>query len=414
MRVKTYLPALVWLCLGLLLEYSAFVARPRYTKRNPIRSTRPHTRVHTRVTGLGSLKGVRDDEMVEKRVGVLGGVVDIDKVTNGVVNGARSSLSPPPVPPSIPPVTPSAPAVPPSPPVPLSSTPSSSPTNINKAALSAIAEAASQGVEIPDSESLTEIERAARNALGLNEKDALSGDFSAAFSMPVSPLPFTLPQLTNSQKEQLERGERVQEQSDMKREGKGFVVVDVKAPPKDVWDVLLDFESYPKTIPTVRKMNMFTNTRLKEPYYQEKPVQKEDFLNGKIAKLKYSIPSVTRAAFVLSKFRLNIAAIHKYRPHPGGHYMVFTLDPACTNMVLKSAKGVWHTQANPEGKEGYTRVWLLCEVKVSRALPSFITDYAAKRAMPRATQWLKPAVEAASQLWLKEKTDEGETETENT
>ena len=56
-------------------------------------------------------------------------------------------------------------------------------------------------------------------------------------------------------------------------------------------------------------------------------------------------------------------------------------------------------------QEGYTRVWLLCEVKVSRAIPRWITDYAAKRAMPRATQWLKPAVEAAAQLWLKD--DEG-------
>eukprot|EP00957_Ditylum_brightwellii_P010769 816061-Ditylum_brightwellii.AAC.1 len=78
--------------------------------------------------------------------------------------------------------------------------------------------------------------------------------------------------------------------------------------------------------------------------------------------------------------------------------MVFTLDPACTNAVLKSAKGVWHTQALGEN---YTRVWLLCELQVSRLLPQFITDYAAKRAMPRATTWLKPQVEAAASLWLK-------------
>lgn len=49
----------------------------------------------------------------------------------------------------------------------------------------------------------------------------------------------------------------------------------------------------------------------------------------------------------------------------------------------------------------YTRVWLLCEVKVSSVLPSFIVDYTAKRAMPRATTWLKPQVEAAATLWLK-------------
>lgn len=52
--------------------------------------------------------------------------------------------------------------------------------------------------------------------------------------------------------------------------------------------------------------------------------------------------------------------------------------------------------------QGYTRVWLLCELKVSRVLPSFIVDYAAKRAMPRATTWLRPQVEAAAELWLKD------------
>ena len=53
--------------------------------------------------------------------------------------------------------------------------------------------------------------------------------------------------------------------------------------------------------------------------------------------------------------------------------------------------------------QDYTRVWLLCELKVSWALPTFIVDYAAKRAMPRATTWLKPQVEAAAELWLKER-----------
>jgi len=77
--------------------------------------------------------------------------------------------------------------------------------------------------------------------------------------------------------------------------------------------------------------------------------------------------------------------------------MIFTLDPACTNLVLKSAKGTWHTQSNPDGKgEEYTRVWLLCQLSVSRLLPKFITDYAAKKAMPRASSWIKPTVESAA------------------
>jgi hypothetical protein len=40
----------------------------------------------------------------------------------------------------------------------------------------------------------------------------------------------------------------------------------------------------------------------------------------------------------------------------------------------------------------WTRVWLICELRVSPMLPSFIVDYAARRAMPRATTWLKPQV----------------------
>jgi len=186
----------------------------------------------------------------------------------------------------------------------------------------------------------------------------------------------------------------------MGREGSGFVVVDINAPAAVVWECLLDFYSYPQTIPTVRDVQMFTNTHMGQDYYSEDKVERYE--DGTLATLKHGVPSVTRAAFTLSKFRLTIAAIHKYRPHPLGDYMVFTLDPACTNAVLKNAKGVWHTQSNPDGKgDDYTRVWLLCELKVSSLLPQWITNYAAKRAMPRATSWIKPHVEAAAELWWK-------------
>jgi len=236
----------------------------------------------------------------------------------------------------------------------------------------------------------------------LTEIDGIRGDVPAAFVMPPPPLPFTLPDLTKSQKKLLMSGERVQFQSDMGREGSGFVVVDVKAPSAVVWECLLDFYSYPQTIPTVRDVQMFTNTHLNADIYSEEAVKRQKYEDGTLATLKHGVPSVTRAAFTLSKFRLKIAAIHKYRPHPRGDYMVFTLDPSCTNLVLKNAKGVWHTQSNPDGRgDEYTRVWLLCELGVSPLLPQWITDYAAKRAMPRATTWVKPHVEAAAELWFK-------------
>ena len=52
--------------------------------------------------------------------------------------------------------------------------------------------------------------------------------------------------------------------------------------------------------------------------------------------------------------------------------------------------------------QGFTRVYLLAGLQVSSALPKFIVDYAAERAMPRATKWLKPEVEALKEEWLRE------------
>ncbi|CAJ1966545.1 unnamed protein product, partial [Cylindrotheca closterium] len=227
------------------------------------------------------------------------------------------------------------------------------------------------------------------------EFDVVRGDISTANEF-YEPIPFKLPTLRPEQKALLAKGERVQEQARMGREGSGYVVLDVKAPPYVVWECLLDFESYPQTIPTVRDMQLYTTEKLNTGSANEKAK-----LPGTGRGTRhYGTPSVTRAKFVLSKFRLNIAAVHTYTPHPDGDYMIFTLDKSCTNMVLKGAKGIWYTEENPDGREGYTRVYLLCEVSVSRALPSFIVDYTADRAMPRATTWLKPQVEAAADLWL--------------
>jgi hypothetical protein len=178
------------------------------------------------------------------------------------------------------------------------------------------------------------------------EFDVVRGDMPAANEF-CEPLPFELPKLKKEQLEKLRNGERVQEQARMGREGSGYVVLDVKAPPYVVWECLLDFESYPQTIPTVRDMQLYTSKKLNTGYVNEKPV-----LPGTGRETRhYGAASITRAKFILSKFRLNIAAIHKYIPHPDGDYMIFTLDKSCTNMVLKGAKGIWYTEQNPDGRE---------------------------------------------------------------
>jgi hypothetical protein len=176
--------------------------------------------------------------------------------------------------------------------------------------------------------------------------DVIRGDSPAA-TASYDPFPFELPKLSGEQIRNLQAGGRVQEQSRMGREGSGYVVLDVQAPPYVVWECLLDFESYPETIPTVRNMQLYTSEKLNTGFVNEIPVLPG---TGREAR-HYGAPSITRAAFTLSKFRLNIAAVHQYTPHPKGDYMVFTLDKSCTNMVLKGAKGIWHTKEDPDGRE---------------------------------------------------------------
>ena len=176
--------------------------------------------------------------------------------------------------------------------------------------------------------------------------DVIRGDVPSAADF-CEPLPFELPKLTVEQKIKLVNGKRIQEQSRMGREGSGYVVLDIEAAPYVIWECLLDFESYPELIPTVRAMQLYTSTKLNTGFVNEKPV-----LPGTGRETRhYGTPSITRASFILSKFRLNIAAIHKYTPHPNGDYMEFTLDPSCTNVVLKGAKGTWYTEENPDGRK---------------------------------------------------------------
>jgi hypothetical protein len=47
-------------------------------------------------------------------------------------------------------------------------------------------------------------------------------------------------------------------------------------------------------------------------------------------------------------------------------------------------------------------VWLAASLHVNSFVPGFIVDYAAARALPRATTWLKPTIEAAQRVKSRE------------
>ena len=73
----------------------------------------------------------------------------------------------------------------------------------------------------------------------------------------------------------------------------------------------------------------------------------------------------------------------------------FFLDSKSRNLVMKEAAGFWHIETDAQGlKPGHVREWLCASIRISRVVPRWVVDYAARRALPRATTWLRPAAEA--------------------
>lgn len=161
---------------------------------------------------------------------------------------------------------------------------------------------------------------------------------------------------------QLLAGERVQKQTRDGRVGQGMVVVDVRADISTVFAVLTDLERYTERISTVRRCRIYER-------------------GTKIAK----------AQFALSRFMLEVNTV--LRCERDANTLRFELDKEKPSLIMEEAKGQWFLEAAPGRGGEWTRVWLTSEIRCSPLLPTFLVDYAASRALPRATRWLKPTIE---------------------
>eukprot|EP00930_Biecheleria_cincta_P004305 TRINITY_DN105215_c0_g1_i1.p1 TRINITY_DN105215_c0_g1~~TRINITY_DN105215_c0_g1_i1.p1 ORF type:complete len:308 (+),score=53.25 TRINITY_DN105215_c0_g1_i1:28-924(+) len=178
-----------------------------------------------------------------------------------------------------------------------------------------------------------------------------------------------LPSLSEADLLQLRRGEQVRRQERQGTHGHGFVVGDVDAPVGVVMRSLEAFEDYPSMIPVVRKVTVSSRD---------------------------SSSSVSRArcSYRISKFWLGVTVNHSVDMDAG--IVRFDLDPDADwpRLVLQEASGFWRVEPSPDGPPGTSRVWLVVtKLRASPLLPPCIVDYAAERALRRATCWLKPALE---------------------
>jgi len=179
---------------------------------------------------------------------------------------------------------------------------------------------------------------------------------------------------------QLERGLPVQKQQRRGGQGTGFVVFEVNAPSSVVLNSLSKFEDYTKMIPVVRQAEIETRDTL---------------MDGSItAKVSYKI----------SKFWLGLTACHVLNPAAGT--VRFELDQN-SSRFLQQATGFWQVEQVQGKHADRSRVWLRASIRSSSIVPSWIIDYAAERALRRATSWLGPYTERmwkelqVQQLWKK-------------
>lgn len=176
-----------------------------------------------------------------------------------------------------------------------------------------------------------------------------------------------LPSLTIADLNILREGGRVQQQTMNGRTGYGFVVVDVKAPLKDVFERLQTIDEYDKCIPIVKSVTIYS-------------CRNDEFIH---------------AEFSLSKFNLKVNVVHEILSTK--RFIKFSLDQDKPNFVLKKAHGFWYVEDLPD-RPGYTRVYLSASATCSAFVPTLIVDYAASRALSKATTWLRPFFEGTSNI----------------
>lgn len=175
----------------------------------------------------------------------------------------------------------------------------------------------------------------------------------------------SMPPLTDEEISRLQLGEDVRKQFVSGRTGSGFVTMDVPASSDDVWALLTDYAGYEQMIDTVRSATIKPGATLER----------------------------TSAAYTLSKFKLEVNVVQSF--DAAAQHLFFELDSSGHNFILKDALGVWVVETEAPGLlPGHVRLWLCSEISVCRVIPSKIIKYASQRALPRATTWIRPEIEA--------------------
>lgn len=184
------------------------------------------------------------------------------------------------------------------------------------------------------------------------------------------PGPFSSIKLTKKDESVLASGKAVMKQDlpkkgDKDATGGGAVCVqDVAAPIAAVWNQILDLDTYTTKVP---KVGLCKNYMVKK--------------NG------------DGSSTIKTRMIMNILPGYKYQNHydhlyaPKKNSMVWKLDYDKTS-DFDDVSGHWHVEDHPT-KDGWTRVFYACDVKMKAAVPGPVMNFIGKAALRQATSWVK-------------------------
>lgn len=175
--------------------------------------------------------------------------------------------------------------------------------------------------------------------------------------------------ISEEQNKKLEAGEAVTSYERSGSSGRGYVIADIKAPPAVCMDRIRDISNYPKMVPKVNSVKIYSD---------------ETFKNGTIQQGGYFKVGISLITF---EYFLKLTYEPKYNTY------TWTLDYGHTS-DFEDNVGHWQVIPHPT-KEGWTRLLYSCEVKLYSWVPEFVVTFLTKTALVEATQWVTKESEKA-------------------
>jgi len=184
------------------------------------------------------------------------------------------------------------------------------------------------------------------------------------------PLPFSV---TNEENSILNSGKAITKSSqDGSTGGRGFALQDIHASPSITLDTIADFISYPKYVPSLKKVTVYDQKTL---------------FNGNIC---------TKARFDVRVFGIAFTYFLDLTKNLKENTLTWTLDYAKEKENdFEDNVGHWQVMKHPS-KKGYSRVLFSTECKFKKWLPKVVVNYLTKTAIIESTHWVKNVAEKSA------------------